>query len=402
MGISKGYLQQHISHLKEGDKPLWGIMSPQHMIEHLIYVFRMSIGEVKQAVVTPEEKIERYQQSLYGERRLPKFFKSPYLKKEALEDLEFRSLEEAKLALLSYVDIYEKYYSTNPEDKNDHVIYGSCNKEKWDIIHIKHLDHHLRQFDLKKFNPDGYVERWISKEGIGTIKFHHPDHNSLPSNLLASIVDALNSYSAHPKCQAILLKSGGDRTFCAGASLKELVRISNKEEGLKFFSGFANVINAIRKNKKLVVGRVQGKAVGGGVGIASAVDICFASKYASIKLSELNIGIGPFVIAPAVERKVGKAAAIQLTLNPENFYKSDWAFEKGMYSEICDDNEALDKFINEYLQQIISYSPAARTSLKKMFWEGTDDWDELLQERAELSGTLVLSEETKAILAKYA
>ena len=134
----------------------------------------------------------------------------------------------------------------------------------------------------------------------------------------------------------IILRSGGERTFCAGASFDELININDFETGKKFFSGFANVINACRKCPKLIIGRVQGKAVGGGVGVASAVDYCFATQFASVKLSELNVGIGPFVVGPAVQRKIGLSAMSQLTINADEFKSAQWALDKGLFAEVFD------------------------------------------------------------------
>ena len=400
MAFTKEYINKHISKLELSDKALWGIMTPQHMIEHVIYLFRMSLGEIQQDLVTPLEKVERYQKSLYGERRLPKFFKAPNLKDGELESLEFPTFESSKEALLAYYDKYEAYYRKNPDAKNVHVFYGNLDKEKWDLIHMKHCDHHFRQFDLRKKLANGYVDRSIDKYGIGIIEFYHPRHNALPGELLREIVKAMNFYSTHPKCEVILLKSGGDRTFCAGANFDELLAIKNEEDGKSFFMGFANLINAIRNSKKLVIGRIQGKAVGGGVGIASAVDYCFATKHGAIKLSELNIGIGPFVIAPAVERKIGLAAFSQLTLDFTKFYDADWAQDKGLYQSVHESAETMDIEIKSFLMALAATNPEARLEMKKTLWQKTEHWDRLLGERATVSGRLVLSEFTKSQLGK--
>ncbi len=401
MKYSKSFLEEHISLLKEEDRPLWGLMSAQHLVEHLIYVFKMSLGELKLDVITTAENIERYQKSLNGERRLPKFFKNPYLKKDETEALVFSSFEEAKSHLLEYAEKYETYYRTHPSAENDHVFYGRLNKEKWDLIHYKHLEHHFRQFDLLKRLPNGYVLNWIEKGGIGKVEFYHPAHNALPAHLLAKLEASIAEYGNHPKCQVIVLQSGGNRTFCAGASFHELKAISTKEEGKAFFSGFAKVILAIRNCKKMVLGRIQGKAVGGGVGLASAVDYCFATKYASVKLSELNIGIGPFVIGPAVQRKIGIAAFSQLTLDFNNFYDPSWAQNKGLYQEIFDDAETMDNRISEYAISLAKTNPEARALLKKAFIEGTERWEEEMDHRAQLSGELILSEFSKEKLKSF-
>ena len=200
----------------------------------------------------------------------------------------------------------------------------------------------------------------------------------------------------------IVLKSGGVRTFCSGASFTELISINDLDTGKKFFSGFANVINACRKCPKLIIGRVQGKAVGGGVGVASAVDYCLATKFASVKLSELNIGIGPFVVGPAVERKVGVSAMSQMTINADHFYSAEWAKEKGLYAEVHDDAEALEEGVQKLVDYLLSKNPEAQSMLKEIFWKGTENWDDLLAERAAMSGRLVLSEYTKEVLSGYA
>ena len=202
-------------------------------------------------------------------------------------------------------------------------------------------------------------------------------------------------------CQILFLKSGGNRTFCAGASFNELIAIEDAETGKQFFSGFANVINAMRKCPKLIIGRVQGKTVGGGVGLAAATDYCLATQYASIKLSELSIGIGPFVIEPAVSRKIGKTAMSQMTINAEQFYSAEFAKEKGLFCEIFETTEALDEAVSSLTEQLASYNPEALKEIKKVFWENTGHWDTLLSDRAEISGNLVLSKFTKETLKRF-
>ena len=202
--------------------------------------------------------------------------------------------------------------------------------------------------------------------------------------------------------QVIVLKSRGNRTFGAGASFEELMAINDFATGKKFFIGFANVINACRKCPKIIIGKVQGKAVGGGVGLASAVDYCLASKFASIKLSELNVGIGPFVVGPAVERKIGVSAMSQLALNANEFQSAAWAKEKGLYNEVFETEDELESGVIKLSDYLLSTNPEAQTMLKKVFWENCEHWDDLLAERAALSGKLVLSEFTKKALAKFA
>ncbi|MEZ4858347.1 MAG: enoyl-CoA hydratase/isomerase family protein [Flavobacteriaceae bacterium] len=240
-----------------------------------------------------------------------------------------------------------------------------------------------------------------SYNGIATIEFYHPEHNSLPGDLLASLVDNINHASQNDEVKVLILKSGGERTFCAGASFKELISITNPEAGKVFFSGFANVINAMRKCPKFIIGRIQGKTVGGGVGLASATDFCMATKFASIKLSELNVGIGPFVVGPAVQRKLGVSGMSQIAIDANTFYSADWALQKGLFNQVFDTLDELDEAVQKFAENLCNYNPEAMAEMKTMFWKGTEDWDTLLAERAAISGRLVLSEFTKETLKKY-
>lgn len=249
---------------------------------------------------------------------------------------------------------------------------------------------------------EAYVKIDKQANGLATIEFFHPKHNSLPSNILSELAETITAAGEDEEVKLIVLRSGGERTFCSGASFTELISINDLETGKQFFSGFANVINACRKCPKLIIGRVQGKAVGGGVGVASAVDYCLATKFASVKLSELNVGIGPFVVGPAVERKVGLSAMSQMTINADHFYTAEWAKDKGLYADVFEDAEALDQGIQAIVDYLLSKNPEAQSMLKKVFWEGTDHWDTLLAERAAMSGKLVLSEYTKEVLSGYA
>lgn len=235
---------------------------------------------------------------------------------------------------------------------------------------------------------------------IATVQFGHPASNSFPSELLGRLTSQLNELSKNDSVHVIVLKSEGERTFCAGASFDELLAITNLSEGKAFFSGFANVINAIRTCSKLIIGRIQGKAVGGGVGLASACDYVLATEDASIKLSELSIGIGPFVIAPAVERKMGTAALSELTLAASEWKSAYWAEEKGLYAKVYESIEELDKEVDFLSNKLASYNTEALSQMKKILWENTEHWGELLIERAEISGQLVLSDFTKNALQK--
>jgi len=249
---------------------------------------------------------------------------------------------------------------------------------------------------------DGHVKHNTIEQGIVEVEFFHPAHNSLPGYLLKQLADTIRLVGNDETTKVIILKSGGDRTFCAGASFNELISINDAATGKAFFMGFANVINACRQCPKFVIGRVQGKAVGGGVGLASAVDYCLATKFAAVKLSELNIGIGPFVIGPAVERKIGVSAFSQLGMNANQFYSPEWAMQKGLYADVLESEEALDEKVMELAQYLANTNPEAQQKLKKVFWEGTEHWNELLAERAAMSGQLVLSNYTKETLARFA
>ena len=239
------------------------------------------------------------------------------------------------------------------------------------------------------------------KNSIATIEFYHPQSNSLPSKILEKIASKITDCGNDNNIKIIILRSKGDRVFCAGASFEELSSINNKKEGKCFFMGFANVINAARKCPKLIIGRVQGKAVGGGVGMACAVDYCYATKFASIKLSELAVGIGPFVVGPAVERKSGLSAYSTLSVNATKWFDAIWAKDKGIYSEVFDSNEKMDEAINHLSQNLLNSNPEAMKKLKEVFWEKNKNWDKLLEERAEYSGELVLSDFTKNAIAKF-
>lgn len=247
---------------------------------------------------------------------------------------------------------------------------------------------------------EAYVKQDI-KNGISTIEFFHSAHNSLPGDILFKLAKTITEAGENEIVKVIILKSGGDRTFCAGASFTELININDAETGKVFFSGFANVINAMRKCPKFIIGRIQGKTVGGGVGVASATDYCMATKFAAIKLSELNVGIGPFVVGPAVERKLGLSGMSQIAIDANTFYDAEWAKQKGLYNQVYDSVEELDEAVQEFAEGLCKYNPEAMKEMKKVLWSGTEDWDELLAERAVISGRLVLSNFTKETLKRF-
>jgi methylglutaconyl-CoA hydratase len=247
---------------------------------------------------------------------------------------------------------------------------------------------------------EGFIK--TSKENqVFTIEFFHPAQNSLPGHLLKELTAAINEAGEDKDTLLVLLKSGGDRTFCAGASFTELASIEDFPTGKNFFMGFANVINAIRKCPKIVIGRIQGKAVGGGVGLAAACDYTMATQYASVRLSELAVGIGPFVIGPVVERKTGLSAFSQMALNAGEWQTAAWAKQKGLFMEVFDSVEQLDAYIQHFTADLTTKNPEALRSLKKIFWEGADHWDGLLEERAEASGKLILSEFSKNAISSF-
>ena len=247
---------------------------------------------------------------------------------------------------------------------------------------------------------EAYVKSHI-EHGINTIEFFHPQSNSLPAQILAALAKEIHYAGTHEETKVIILKSGGEKTFCSGASFDELEAIQSEHEGLHFFSGFANVINAMRKCPKFIVGRIQGKCVGGGVGLAASVDYAIATGNAEVKLSELAVGIGPFVVGPAVERKIGTAAFNSLAIDATMWRNAEWAKRKGLFSEVHDSVESMDESVYRLANTLAHSNPMAMADMKKIFWQGTEHWDELLKERAAISGRLVLSEFTRNAIEKF-
>ena len=248
------------------------------------------------------------------------------------------------------------------------------------------------------------MEGYVTSETINRvahIEFFHPSQNSLPGVLLKKLSESIDEAASNDEVLLVLIKSGGDRSFCAGASFTELSSIDNAASGKSFFMGFANVVNAIRKCPKIVLGRIHGKAVGGGVGIAAACDYAMASKYASVRLSELAVGIGPFIIGPAVERKIGLSAYSQMALNATEWQTAEWAKAKGLFTEAFDSVKQLDEYIEYFTQILVKSNPEALKALKQVFWSGTEHWDSLLEERAQMSGNLVLSEFSKHAISSF-
>lgn len=249
-------------------------------------------------------------------------------------------------------------------------------------------------------NTAAYTQTNI-REHIGTITFFHPQSNALPAYQLKNIAAAIDALAQDPEVRVLVLRSGGDRAFCAGASFDELVAVSNEEEGFAFFSGFAAVLNAMRRAPQFILARIQGKAVGGGVGIAAAADYAVATEFAAVKLSELAVGIGPFVVGPAVIRKIGLAAFTQLAINATVFQSAAWAKEKGLYAELYPQTDAMDAALNTLAHTLAASNPAAMRHLKQIAWKDTEHWEALLTQRAAISGELVLSEYTKKAIAQF-
>ncbi len=249
-------------------------------------------------------------------------------------------------------------------------------------------------------HPEGYVRTEID-HSIATIEFFHPASNSLPGVILNDLARTINDIGIDNRIKVIILKSAGSRAFCAGASFDELVAISNERDGKQFFSGFANVINAMRKCHKLIIGRIHGKAVGGGVGLAASVDYAIATTDASVKLSELAVGIGPFVVGPAVERKIGLSCFSQLAIDATEWRSAEWAKKHGLYAELHSTPDQMDEAITNLAERLAHSSPEAMAGLKKIFWQGTEHWDELLNARASISGKLVLSDFTREAIERF-
>lgn len=247
---------------------------------------------------------------------------------------------------------------------------------------------------------NGYVKT-ETHNGITTIEFFHPKSNSLPGKILGELAKEIHGAGNEADTKVIVLRSGGEKTFCAGASFDELIAIKNEKEGLEFFSGFADVINAMRKCPKFIIVRVQGKCVGGGVGLVAAADYAIAVENAEVKLSELAIGIGPFVVGPAVERKIGLSAFTQLSIDAGMWRNADWARKRGLFAELHSDISGVDESVHRLAETLAHSNPGAMNEMKKIFWHGTEHWDKLLIERAAVSGKLILSEHSKKAIERF-
>jgi enoyl-CoA hydratase/carnithine racemase len=236
-------------------------------------------------------------------------------------------------------------------------------------------------------------------DGIGTLSFFHPKGNSLPGELLAQLAEEVTALGGNPDARVIVLRSEGTGPFCAGASFQELQAIGDAAQGKAFFMGFARLILAMIRCPRFVVTRVHGKTVGGGVGMIAASDYAIAVPAAGVKLSELAVGIGPFVVGPVIERKIGLAAFASLAVNATEWRGSEWAREKGLFAEVRDTVEELDLSVKELASRLAASNPDAVARMKATFWQGTEHWEQLLAERAAMSGNLVLSDFARRALA---
>jgi len=239
---------------------------------------------------------------------------------------------------------------------------------------------------------DGTVTLDLSN-GIATVTFYHPKRNALPASILRRLVEAIDTAAGHPDVRVVILASEGTGAFCAGASFDELRAIRSADDGKEFFSGFARVILAMRRCPKVIIARVQGKAVGGGVGLVAATDYSFALPAASIRLTELAVGLGPFVVGPVIERKIGRAAFAALALDAD-WRDAEWAERQGLYTRVMDTEAAMDSVLPAFAHRLVGMSPDALTQIKRVLWEGTNHWETLLFERAAISGRLAMSEFT--------
>jgi methylglutaconyl-CoA hydratase len=247
---------------------------------------------------------------------------------------------------------------------------------------------------------EAYVKSHI-EHGIANIEFFHPQSNSLPGKLLQKLAKEIHAAGNDESVNVIILRSAGEKAFCAGASFDELTAIKNEEEGLEFFSGFANVINALRTCPQFTIGRIHGKCIGGGVGLAAAVDYAIATESADIKLSELEIGIGPFVVGPVIEKKIGVSAFTQLAIDATMWRNAEWAKRKGLFAEVHSTTDNMDDAIDRLTLALTHSSPAAMKEMKNIFWKGTENWGQLLIERAAISGRLMISDFTKNAIEKF-
>lgn len=248
--------------------------------------------------------------------------------------------------------------------------------------------------------PDSGSVQVSLDQGIASVEFHHPKKNSLPAELLRRLAEEVKRLADEPEARVLVLRSRGDGPFCAGASFDELTSIRTANQGKEFFMGFARLILAMKECPKFVLARIQGKAVGGGVGLAAAADYALAHQGAAVKLSELALGIGPFVVGPCVARKLGHGGFAAMAIDA-GWRDAGWAKARGLYCEVFESAADLDSAIEALARKLAGSSPEAMAQLKKALWHGTEQWDSLLEERAEMSGELVLSDFTARAIAAF-
>jgi methylglutaconyl-CoA hydratase len=237
-------------------------------------------------------------------------------------------------------------------------------------------------------------------DSIAFVRFEHPKSNSLPGALLRTMADDITKLGQMTSVKTIVLRSSGDGAFCAGASFDELKEIRNAEDGKEFFSGFAKVMLAMTRAPQFVLTRVHGKVTGGGVGLIAASDYSVAVKGASLKLSELAVGIGPFVIGPVVERRLGTGAFTDMAIDAD-WREASWAARHGLYSHVYEDVESMDTALAKLVNFLAAANPEAIRQMKKTFWADTAHWEELLEKRAAISGALAMSIHTRAAIEKF-
>lgn len=247
--------------------------------------------------------------------------------------------------------------------------------------------------------PEGSVRTTVA-DGIGTVEFAHPKGNSLPAKLLNELAAAITAVGAEPAARVIVLRSAGESTFCAGASFDEFTAVATPEAGQEFFSGFSRVILAMIRAPKFVLVRVQGRAAGGAIGVIAASDYSVAVRSAQVKLSELQVGIGPFVVGVVIERKLGLAPFMNLGVHAD-WHDAEWCERHGLYSALVDDAAALDKLVLQHAVRLASSNPEAMREMKRIFWSGTEDWLERMSARAAMSGRMVLSDFTREALSRF-
>ncbi len=246
---------------------------------------------------------------------------------------------------------------------------------------------------------EAYVKNYC-EGNIGFLEFGNPAGNSLPSPLLKAFKAGLIALEKDSNVRVIVIQSFGDRAFCGGASLAEMKTLQTLEEATAFFMGIADLINTLRSLSKFVIGRVHGKVVGGGVGLVAACDYVLANRTAQIKLSELSIGIGPYVIEPVVSRKIGGTAFAQLSLDAHQWKSATWAEDKGLYNALFETQVELDLAVKTNAERFASYPEKAVKTLRKLHWKETEHWDKLLPKNAAITGELALQEATQNILKK--